>query len=206
MDYLKKLLRVFGVFFVIGLQTFGGGLAMLPILESELVEKRKWTTQAKLLDYFSIGQATPGIIAVNVSTFLGYSQAGVLGGFIGTLGVITPSIIIITIIAEFFKNFGDNAYIQKALIGINVAVAALLVKVFITFLQKSVLAKDATGNRSVLYIIAGSCLVILGFLGVTVLHVNTSWILFSGIVAGLLIHSIAICKNLKKNDIGAGKK
>lgn len=173
---------------------------MLPILESELVEKRKWTTQNKLLDYFSIGQATPGIIAVNVSTFLGYSQAGIIGGVIGTLGIITPSIIIITVIAVFFKNFGDNVYIQKALIGINVAVAALLVKVFILFFKKSVLQKNETGKRSLFYIIFGVFLVIWGFVGVAVLHVNTALVMLSGIIAGIMIHCMTICKNFKKTD------
>ncbi|OJF76149.1 MAG: hypothetical protein BKP49_08345 [Treponema sp. CETP13] len=200
MNYFKKLLRIFGVFFFIGIQTFGGGLAMLPILESELVEKRKWTTQDKLLDYFSIGQATPGIIAVNVSTFLGFNQAGIVGGIIGTLGIITPSIIIITFIAVFFKNFGDNVYIQKALIGINVAVAALLVKVFITFLKKSVLRKNKMGRRSVFYIILGVCLVFWGFIGVVILHVNTALVMLSGIIAGLIIHCVTICKNVRKTD------
>ena len=98
----KTLVELFFVFFKIGAVTFGGGLAMLPIIEKELVIKRNWVTKDTLLDYFAIGQATPGIIAVNVATFLGYSRAGILGAIVATLGVVTPSIIIISIIAKFF--------------------------------------------------------------------------------------------------------
>ena len=99
----KTLVELFFVFFKIGAVTFGGGLAMLPIIEKELVIKRNWVTKDTLLDYFAIGQATPGIIAVNVATFLGYSRAGILGAIIATLGVVTPSIIIISIIAKFLS-------------------------------------------------------------------------------------------------------
>jgi chromate transporter len=197
MKYVKKLVQLFGVFFLIGIQTFGGGLAMLPILESELVTKRHWTTQEKLLDYFAIGQATPGIIAVNVSTFLGYSQAGILGGIMGTLGIVAPSIVIIEIIALFFKNFGENVYIQKALIGINVAVGALLLKVFITFLQKSVLKKDKKGNLSWKTVFFSLILVFWGFTGVTFFRVNTAWVMLSGIGAGLLLHFVTIHEKIK---------
>lgn len=201
MNYFKKLIRVFGVFFFIGIQTFGGGLAMLPILESELVDKRAWTTQNKLLDYFAIGQSTPGIIAVNVSTFLGYSQAGFLGGIMGTLGIVAPSILIIEIIAVFFKNFGDNFYIQKALLGINVTVAALLLKVFVTFLQKSVFKKEKNKHISIRYVIFGVLLVVWGFAGGTILNVGTPWVMLSGIIAGLLLHFITAHTTIKKNVV-----
>ena len=97
------LLDLFLTFAKIGAFTFGGGLAMLPIIEKELVIKRGWVTKDKLLDYFAIGQATPGIIAVNVATFLGYSRGGVLGSLVATLGVVTPSIIIISIISSIFS-------------------------------------------------------------------------------------------------------
>ena len=126
---IKNLWELFCVFFKIGAVTFGGGLAMLPIIEKELVVKRDWISKEKLLDYFAIGQVTPGIIAVNVATFLGYSRAGVFGACLATLGVVTPSIIIISIIAKFLAGFSDIIYVKKALAGINVVVSALLVKV-----------------------------------------------------------------------------
>lgn len=200
MDYVKKLIYVFGVFFIIGIQTFGGGLAMLPILENELVTKRGWTTKDTLLDYYAIGQATPGIIAVNVSTFLGYSQAGLLGGIMGTLGVITPSIIIIESIALLFENFGSNVYVSKALIGINVAVAALLIKVFVGFFKTAVLKKNTKGNVSKSYVFLGLILVVWGFGGLTFLGINSAFIMLSGIIAGVLIHFVSKRRVLKDDD------
>jgi len=201
MKYIKKLVQLFGVFFFIGIQTFGGGMAMLPILESELVDKRSWTTQEQLLDYFAIGQSTPGIIAVNVSTFLGYNQAGILGGIIGTLGIVSPSIIIIEVIAKFFKTFGDSVYIQNAFIGINVAVSALLLKIFITFLKRTLFNKNNknhAGKFSVRYIIFTLVLVLWGFVGVTILNINTALVILSGIVAGFVLHIVTLLKAIKK--------
>ena len=126
MHDIKGCLSLFGVFFKIGAGTFGGGLAMLPALERELVEKRKWITQGQLYDYYAIGQSTPGIIAVNVATFTGYVRSGLLGSVIATAGIVFPSLIVITIIAAFFENFSHIIWIQKALSGINVSVAVLV--------------------------------------------------------------------------------
>lgn len=134
----RELATLFGVFFKIGAVTFGGGYAMLPLLNSELVDKRGWTTNEQLLDYYAIGQSTPGIIAVNVATFIGYNRAGILGGIIATAGVVMPSLIIITLLARFISNFSEIAWVQKALTGINVAVAAMLSKAVWTFTKKSV--------------------------------------------------------------------
>ncbi len=123
---LKDLLELFFTFFKIGAITFGGGLAMLPILDRELVEKKHWATNEELLDYYAISQSTPGVIAVNVSTFIGHKRKGIAGGIFATAGVVAPSLIIITLIAEFLSNFEDIVWVQKALLGINVAVTALL--------------------------------------------------------------------------------
>ena len=110
----------------IGLFTFGGGYAMLPLLEREVVDNKKWATHDEILDYYAIGQSTPGIIAVNTATFCGYYQAGDLGGIVASLGFITPSIIIILIIANFLKNFSHLSFIQHAFAGIRVGVSALV--------------------------------------------------------------------------------
>ena len=114
-EKLKILWELFSVMFKVGLCTFGGGIAMLPILELELVEKRGWTTSEELLDWFAIGQSTPGIIAVNVATFTGYKKLGVIGGCVSTFGMVLPSLIIITIIALFINNFAELVWVQKAL-------------------------------------------------------------------------------------------
>lgn len=134
----RELVMLFGVFFKIGAVTFGGGYAMLPLLNSELADKRGWTTNEQLLDYYAIGQSTPGIIAVNVATFIGYNRAGIFGGIVATAGVVTPSIIIISLLARFISNFSEIVWVQKALTGINVAVAAMLSKSVWTFAKKSV--------------------------------------------------------------------
>ena len=135
---IRDLLALFITFFKIGAITFGGGMAMLPILDRELADKRKWTTSEELLDYYAISQSTPGIIAVNVATFIGFKRRKIAGGIAATLGVVTPSVIIISIIASFIANFEQIAWVQKALRGINVAVAALLCYSVIGLVKKTV--------------------------------------------------------------------
>ena len=104
---MKELFDLFITFARIGGLTFGGGYAMLPILQREVVEKNKWATDEELMDYYAIGQCTPGVIAVNTATFIGQKNKGIMGGVMATLGVVTPSLIIITLIAAFISNFSD---------------------------------------------------------------------------------------------------
>lgn len=99
---------------------------MLTLLEDEVVNKRKWITHEEMLDLYAIGQTTPGVIMVNVATFIGYQRAGILGGIFATTAVLTPSLIIVSLLVLFLQNFADNLWVQKALIGINIAVAAML--------------------------------------------------------------------------------
>lgn len=135
---MKKLLDLFITFAKIGVCTFGGGLTMLPMLKYELVEKRGWTSEENLLNYYAIGQCTPGIIAVNTATFIGYNHAGILGGIIATLGIVFPSVVIILLIAALLTGFMDNIYVGYALAGIRVAVCALLANTCITLAKKSI--------------------------------------------------------------------
>ena len=135
---LPTLLELYLAFFRTGIFTFGGGLAMMPMLQKELIEKKQWLTEEDLIDYYAIGQSTPGIIAVNVATFVGYRQAGVLGAIVATLGIISPSIIIITILAGTINSISEYPRVQAALKGINVAVAALLTTVIIKFAKKTI--------------------------------------------------------------------
>ena len=111
---MKELWQLFGVFARLGAVTFGGGYAMLPILQREIVEKRNWATEDEVMDYYAIGQCTPGIISVNVSTFIGFKLKGILGGIIATLGFIAPSIVIIAIIATFISAFADAMVVKHA--------------------------------------------------------------------------------------------
>ncbi len=123
---MNVLLDLYITFAKIGLFTFGGGYAMLPLLEREVVEDKGWATHEEILDYYAIGQSTPGIIAINTSTFCGYALAGDIGGIVASLGFITPSIIIITIIANFLEAFAHILWIQHAFAGIRVGVSALV--------------------------------------------------------------------------------
>ena len=120
------LADLFLTFAKMGVMTFGGGYAMLPILQREVVEKKGWATEEELSDYFAVGQCTPGIIAVNTATFIGYKEAGIPGGILATLGVVFPSIVIITLIAAFLSNFADIPVVRHALGGVNAAVVALI--------------------------------------------------------------------------------
>ena len=134
---LKELLQLFLIFAKIGGFTFGGGLAMLPILEREVVQKRKWASEEEMMDYYAIGQCTPGIIAVNTATFIGNKRKGILGGIVATLGVVTPSVIIISLIAAFIQNFQDVQWVQWAFSGIRPTVIALILNATIKITKKS---------------------------------------------------------------------
>lgn len=130
--------KLYVAFFKIGLFTFGGGYAMLPMLRKEVVDKHKWATDEEMLDYFAIGQSTPGIIAINTSTFIGVKKAGVLGALFSTFGMVTPSLIIIISIAKFFEAFAGNEYIAKAFMGIRVIVVVLILNAVIRMAKKSI--------------------------------------------------------------------
>lgn len=123
---MKLLAELYFTFFKIGLFTFGGGYAMLPLIQREVIEKKHWASEEEVLDYYAIGQCTPGVIAVNTATFIGYYKKGVIGGIVATLGVISPSLIIITVIAGVIRNFSEIAIVQHALMGIKVAVCMLM--------------------------------------------------------------------------------
>ena len=123
---MRELAELYTAFFRVGLFTFGGGYAMLPMLQREIVESRGWATEEELVDYFAIGQCTPGVIAVNTATFVGSRRKGVPGGAAATLGVISPSLIIIIAIAALFTNFQDLEIVAHAFAGIRVAVTVMI--------------------------------------------------------------------------------
>ena len=135
---MKKNFELFFTFFKIGLFTFGGGLSMLPILEREIITKKKWAKYENLLDYYSIGQVTPGIIAVNVSTFIGLKINGILGSIFATLGVITPSVIIISLLSSIIKNNISNIYFSYFLSGIRLGVCSLLIITLIKLIKSGI--------------------------------------------------------------------
>lgn len=140
---MKIYVELFLTFAKMGAFTFGGGYAMLPMIQSEIVEKKKWATEEEIMDYFAVAQCTPGIIAVNTATFIGFDQKKVLGAIIATLGVVFPSIIIILIIASLFHNFSDLVVVQNALGGIRVAVCVLILNAIIRLWKSGI--KDIFG-------------------------------------------------------------
>lgn len=138
---MNELIQLYLAFFRIGGLTFGGGLTMLPMLKHELVEKKNWVTEDDLLDYYAVGQCTPGIIAVNVSTFVGYKKRGIPGAIFSTLGMVSPSLIIVSVIAMFLQQFMDNQTVQHAVAGIKIVVCALMLNTVITMGKKTLVNK-----------------------------------------------------------------
>lgn len=135
---MKELIELYTAFLRIGAVNFGGGYAMLPLLQRDLEETRHWTTTDELMDYFAIGQCTPGIIALNVSTFIGHKKKGIPGALAATLGFLTMPIIIIIIIAAFLQNFAELEVVQHAFAGIRVCVCVLIVQAVLRLWKKSV--------------------------------------------------------------------
>ena len=140
---MNLYLDLFLTFARVGACTFGGGYAMLPILQREIVEKKEWATEAELTDYFAIGQCTPGVIAVNTATFVGQKQKSIPGGIVATLGLVFPSIVIILVIAAFLQNFADLPVVIHAFAGVRACVCALILSSVLK-LRKSSLVDGPT--------------------------------------------------------------
>lgn len=138
---MKGLMDLFIAFARVGVLTFGGGYAMLPNLQREIVEKNNWATDEELMDYYAIGQCTPGVIAVNTATFIGQKNKGIIGGIMATLGVVMPSLIIITAIAAFISNFSDLAIVKNAFAGVRVCVCVLIFNAVVKLWKSSVVDK-----------------------------------------------------------------
>ena len=138
-----KLLSLFLSFAKVGVMTFGGGYAMIPILEREIVENRKWASSEELMDYYAVGQCTPGVIAVNTATFIGYKVAGPAGGVAATLGVVFPSVVIICLIAGILTNFADIPAVKSAFTAIRVCVCVLIFNAVVKLWKGAV--KDKAG-------------------------------------------------------------
>ena len=152
---MNILLDLFITFAKVGVMTFGGGYAMLPILQREVVEKKKWVTEEEIMDYFAIGQCTPGIIAVNTATFIGQKNKGVLGGIFATLGVVFPSLIIISLLAGVIKAFSDIPLVQHAFAGIRICVCVLIINAVMKLFKKAVI--DVPTMCIFILIVVGSC-------------------------------------------------
>lgn len=197
-DKIKDLFNLYFSFAKIGTFTIGGGLAMMPMMQAELIEKRKWITDEELIDYYAVGQSTPGIVAVNVATFVGYKQMGIIGGIFATLGMVTPSLVIIMILASLINSINDFPIIQKALKGINVAVAALLTSTIINFMKKTI--KKFTN----------AIFMMISFLLVFVFKLPSFWIILFALFIGVVLtykekKKVAAVEEDSKKIDGEGK-
>ena len=172
------LFDLFITFAKIGVMTFGGGYAMLPILQRELVENKGWTTEEDIADYFAIGQCTPGIIAINTATFVGTKQKGIIGGIIASLGMVFPSLVIITLIATVLTTFSELEVVKHAFAGIRVAVCVLI---FNSVLK---LMKSAIKDYYALFIFIGIFLVAL------FTSISTVWLIVASAVLGIVINTV----------------
>lgn len=172
---MRLLWELFSSFFRIGLFTFGGGYAMLPMLQREVVDAHHWATEEEILDYFALAQCTPGVIAVNTATFVGTKLKGAVGGAVATFAVVLPSLIIITIISTVLKSFASYTVVQHAFAGIRVAVAVLVINSVIKLYQKGV--KGALGNG----------IFVASLLLVAVLDLSPVWIVAAVLILGVVL-------------------
>lgn len=173
---IKQLKDIFVTFFKIGLFTFGGGYAMIPLIEKEIVEKKKWVEREDITDILAVAQSIPGAIAINSATFIGFKTFGRKGALAATLGVILPSFFIIAIIAAFFNKFSDNPLIKSIFSGVRPAVVALIA--FAVYKVGKTSIKDKTG-----LIVA-----IIGFVLVVAFNIHAILVIIGGAVFGLAVY------------------
>lgn len=167
---MKLWLEMIWSFFKVGICTFGGGYAMLPVLQREVVDNKHWATEEEILDYYAVGQCTPGVIAVNTSTFVGYKYLGVWGGIACTLGFILPSLIIILAIASLLQNFAELAAVKNAFAGIRVCVCVLIVNSVVKLWKKSVVDKTTL----IIFLAVLGCMLVCTY----ALHISVSPVIF----------------------------
>ena len=191
---MKLLGQLYWSFLRIGGLTFGGGLTMLPMLKFELVEKKNWITEDELIDCYAIGQCTPGIIAINTATFVGYKKAGISGGIFATMGMVTPSLVIITLIAACLESFMDNVWLGHALMGVRGVVCALMLNTVITLAKKSLL-------NPISYVIC-----VIAFLLALLTGVPTILIVVMAALCGILLEGMETRKKKVLESAGDGNK
>ena len=175
----RRLLELFGVFFKIGLFTFGGGYAMISLIGHEIGERRRWIDPDELTEVFAIAESTPGPIAVNCATYVGYRREGVAGGVWATLGVVTPSFVIIYVISLFFERFMALTVVANAFRGIQVAVAFLILRAGLRLAVRL----PRRGFELGLCAVAAVLVLAINALG---WRFSTVWLILCGGVAGLL--------------------
>lgn len=172
---MSKLWELYTSFFKIGISTFGGGYAMLPILEREAVDKKGWISVTEMMDYYAISQCTPGIIAINTSTYIGYKVANVFGGVSAALGMISPSILIIIVLAGLIQRYSALPIVESAFSGIQIAVAVIILNAVVKMLKTSIVDKITVGIFIVTLII------------LLIFDIPTIWVIIAAFIFSILI-------------------
>ena len=191
-EKLKSCWILFKVFFKIGLFTFGGGYAMLPIIQKEIIEKHKWISEEDMLDIVAIAESTPGPIAINAATFVGYKTAGVLGALFATVGLAIPSLVIIYLISFAYKEFIDNEWVAKAFKGIMGAVTVLILNAGIKLSKP--LRKDSNKVFNIVMIL------IAVILSLVLVEVSSIYLILGGAIIGIL-YFILVLPLFKKKEV-----
>lgn len=190
---MMKLFKLFMAFFKIGFFTIGGGYAMLPLIQKEVVNVNKWLTEEDFLDAIAISQSAPGAIAVNISIFIGYRIGGFLGAIVSTLGTTLPSMIVILVVARYLYQYKDIAIIEKAFLGIRPAVVSLIASSVVILGQSLGFSLD-----KLLFAVISFVLIV--FFGVSPVYV----ILFGGIISGIYYNMTD--KRQLEREVGAEKE
>ena len=185
------MLELFWTFFKLGLFTFGGGYAMIPQIKEIVIEKKKWLTEDEVLEMIAIAESTPGPIAINMATFIGYRQKGVLGSALATIGVVLAPLSIIFIISLFLEEFMQNQYVQYAFTGIKCAVAFLIVRAGLNMLKK--MKKNAIN-----ILIVGIIITLMVLFDVFSISFSSIFFILIGGIIGIIL--FCITKNLQKGD------
>lgn len=170
---MNVLMELFVVFFKLGAFTIGGGIAMLPLLKNELIERKKWFTAEEFMDAVAVCQGLPGVIAVNMATYVGYKKKGLAGSLVSTFAVVTPSFLMILIIAKFISSISDNPYVAGAMAGLRVAALGLVVVAVIQLAPAAVKSKWA------------AMAAVLAFVLIAVFNINTAYVILLFIVLGI---------------------
>lgn len=192
MENFKKALRLFLLFFKIGLVTFGGGYAMISIIEEECVTKHKYITQPEMVEMIAIAESTPGPIAINSATFIGYKHAGVIGSALATFGVVLPSFIIIYIISLFFNEFMALTYVQKAFKGIQCGVGVLITLAGIKMFKRL----EKTPYNLISFILVALFMIVMSMLAI---EFSAIWMIIIGGSLGIAMTGIGVIKNSKNS-------
>lgn len=180
---MGELWKLFWAFFRVGIMTFGGGYAMLPMLQREIVEKNGWVTEEDMLNYFAVGQCAPGIIAVNAATLVGHKHRGVPGGIVASLGVVSPSILIIALIAGLLQNYAHIPAVQHAFGGMRAAVAALIAAAVIKLFKGSVTDKLKKEKSLLRWLPLALC--VLAFAIVALLEASPAYVAVGAALCGI---------------------